>query len=154
MSRDASFEDGAERPLRLVARDADDLTVIASLCQDAVLTGADLTFRRKERRFALLLNRLRREDGGDHGVERVRATLIFEDVEAVRSQGLAPGDGDEVLSLLDIGFEPGEDGTGTVRLIFAGDGEIEAKVETLEAVLRDVTRPYVAPSGQVPDHGA
>lgn len=152
---DARFEDGGDQPLRLKALDADDLQVLASLCQDAVLTGGDISFRAKDRRLALLINRMRWEDapGETHPAERVRAMLVAEDVLSVRSQGIAQGDSDTVLSLLDVQFEPGEDGTGTLRLIFAGDGLIEAQVEALELVLRDVTRPYVANSRHVPDHG-
>ena len=50
-------------------------------------------------------------------------------------------------------FEPGEDGTGRVVLTLAGDGAIRLSVEALELHLRDVTRPYSAPSGKAPDHG-
>jgi hypothetical protein len=34
----------------------------------------------------------------------------------------------------------------------AGDGVIALDVEALEVVLRDVTKPYVAPSGKAPSH--
>ncbi len=150
---DARFEDGGERPLRLLARDGDDLAVISALCQDAVLTRADMAFARKSRRFALLLNRFRWEDGGRHGAERVRALLSIEEARAVRAQGLAGQAGDTVVSLLSVGWEPGEDGTGRVLLTFAGDGAVAVEVEALEVSLRDVTRPYRAPSGRTPAHG-
>lgn len=158
MTEDARFEDGGERPLRLRALDGDDLTVIAGLVQDAVLTGADIAYQPRQRRLALLVNRLRWEDvaratARRRAVERVRAMLVIEDVMAVRSQGVTRGDEGEVLALLDVQFTAGADGTGVVRLILAGDGEIEADVEALEVVLRDVTRPYAALSGKVPDHG-
>jgi len=74
-------------------------------------------------------------------------------VMAVRSQGIDPRDGDTVLSLLTVGFEPGEDGTGTVVLTLAGDGAVACEVEALEVILKDVTRPYLAPSGKAPAHG-
>ena len=38
---DARFQDGGEEPLRLVAQDADDLKVLSSLVQDALLTHQD-----------------------------------------------------------------------------------------------------------------
>jgi len=41
---------------------------------------------------------------------------------------------------------------GRVELTLAGDGVIAVDVEALELLLRDVTRPYVAPSGKVPGH--
>jgi hypothetical protein len=109
---------------------------------------------RKHRRFALLLNRFRWEDAARRraGFERVQSVLLIEDAMAVRSQGIDPGDGETVLSLLSVTFEPGEDGTGTVVLTLAGDGAVAVDVEALEVVLRDVTRPWVAPSGKVPAH--
>lgn len=157
MVEDARFEDGAEQPLRLMAADTDDLAVIAGLTQDAVLLASEMTYRRKERRLALLLNRFRWEDAPraearKRPVERVQSMLVVEDALAVRTQGITPGDKDTVLSLLTVAFEPGEDGTGKLRLTFAGDGGIEADVEALNVQLKDVTRPYVAPSGHTPQH--
>lgn len=159
MSEDARFEDGGERPLRLKALDTEDLTIVAALCQDAVFPASEMVWRPRDRRFAVLLNRFRWEDAerarrSRRAVERVRSVLVVEDVHAVRSQGVPRGDGDTVLSLLGLEFVAGEDGTGTLTLTLAGDGAIELDVEALEVVLRDVTRPYEAPSGHVPHHDA
>jgi hypothetical protein len=156
-SGDARFEDGGETPLRIKAMDAEDVTVLSALVQDAVFPAAEMTWARKDRRFAILLNRFRWEDAGKAAqrkrpVERVQAVLLVEDVVGVQSQGIAPTDKDTVLSLLSVGFEAGEDGTGQVLLTFAGDGAIRLDVEALEIVLKDVTRPYVAPSGKAPGH--
>lgn len=157
MTDDATFEEGAERPLRLRALDSDDLAVISGLVQDAVFPGNEMRWDRRRRRFALLLNRFRWEDSEraearGRAYERVQSVLAFEDVLAVQSQGVAPGDAETVLSLLSLAFEPGEDGTGHVVLMLAGDGAIRLHVEALEVVLRDVTRPYIAPSGDKPRH--
>ncbi|WP_204113595.1 DUF2948 family protein [Shimia biformata] len=157
MSMDARFEDGGEKPLNLGALDGDDLKVIATLTQDSVFTSADASWRAHERRFALLLNRFRWEDMDaaekrGRPVERVRSILVFDNVMKVASQGVSPGDKDSVLSLLDIEFEPGEDGAGAVLLTLAGDGAFRVEVEALEATLKDVTRPYVAPSHKAPHH--
>ncbi len=62
MVDDARFEDGGEQPLRLKALDAEDLSVMAALVQDAVFPAAEMRFDRKARRFALLINRFRWED--------------------------------------------------------------------------------------------
>jgi hypothetical protein len=56
------------------------------------------------------------------------------------------------MSILNIAFEAGEDGTGRIIINLAGDGAIALDVEALEVTLTDVTRPYVAPSKQVPSH--
>lgn len=159
MTGDATFEEGGERPLRLKALDADDLQILSSLAQDAVFDGAEMHWDRRARRFGLLINRFRWEDAPraearKRPYERVRAVLAIEDVTRVQSQGVEPGDAARVYSLLSVGWEPGAEGTGAVVLTLAGDGAIRVEVETLEVMLRDVTRPYRAPSGRKPDHRA
>lgn len=154
---DARFEDGGDRPLRLKALDGDDLTVLSSLCQDAIFPASEMSWDRKARRFGLLLNRFRWEDAanakiGKRQVERVQAVFAIEDVISVQTQGVQPGDEDTIHALLNVAFEAGEDGAGRVILTLSGDGAIAVEVEALEAVLRDVTRPYIAPSRKVPQH--
>jgi Protein of unknown function (DUF2948) len=155
---DARFEDGDEGPLHLIARDAEDLKVISTLLQDAVLPITEMRLDAKTRRFALLVNRFRWEDrpaaeAANRPYERVRALLVIEDVRAVRTSGIDRADRDMVLSILSAEFASGEDGTGTLTLTLAGDGAVALDVEALEVRLEDVTRPYRAPSGKVPDHG-
>ena len=53
---DASFHDGREAPLNLGALEAEDLQVISTLVQDAVFPIHEMSWRSKERRFALLLH--------------------------------------------------------------------------------------------------
>ena len=154
---DARFEDGGEAPLHLVARDAEDLAVIAALVQDAVFPITEMRWQRPRRRFALLVNRFRWEDReaaerGSRRYERVRSLLVVDEALSVQTQGIDRRDRDTVLSLLDLGWEPGEDGTGRVILTLAGDGAVALSVEALEVTLRDVTRPYFAPSGKAPGH--
>lgn len=155
MTEDARFEEGGEAPLNLGAFDVDDLQVLSSLAQDAVFPASEMAWRPRERRFALLLNRFRWEDPGRdrHGAERVRAVLAVDNVLKVASQGIARRERDLILSLLSVTFEPGEDCSGQVLLTLAGDGAIRLTVEALEVTLKDVTRPYRAPSGKAPDHG-
>ena len=156
---DARFEDGREAPLNLGALDGDDLKVLAALAQDAVFPGSEMQWLPKERRFALLLNRFRWEDraGAEargRPVERVQSVLSVENVLGVASSGVSR-EADTVLSLLAIEYAPeGEGPEGHVTLVLAGDGAIRLRVEALELRLRDVTRPYIAPSRRVPDHGA
>ncbi|MBF9049771.1 DUF2948 family protein [Roseobacter sp. HKCCD9010] len=153
MVEDARFEDGGEQPVALKALDGDDLQVISALVQDAVFPITEMTWDRKKRRFAVLLNRFRWEDRGRKGApERVQSVLVFEDAMAVANQGIDQTDRDMVLSLLALEWAPGEDGTGRITLVLAGDGAVAIEVEALEVTLKDVTRPYIAPSGKAPDH--
>lgn len=154
MTQDARFEDGREAPLNLGALDADDLRVISALVQDAVFPASEMTWRARDRRFAILLNRFRWEDKGRdrHGAERVQSVLVFDQVQRVASAGIPKGDADTVLSLLSLDWQAGDAPSGQIDLLLAGDGAIRLQVEALEVSLRDVTRPYRAPSGKVPDH--
>ncbi|WP_299076816.1 DUF2948 family protein [uncultured Ruegeria sp.] len=154
---DASFEDGREAALNLGAEDGDDLQVISTLSQDAIFPVTEMTWKPSQRRFALLLNRFRWEDRDaaarrNRPFERVQAVLMFDSVLSVASQGIDRSDQDMILSLLSVDFEPGEDGAGHVLLTLAGDGAIRLAVEALDATLKDVTRPYKAPSGHAPHH--
>lgn len=154
MTQDATFEDGREAPLNLGALDADDLKVIASLTQDAVFPASEMRWDRKARRFALLINRVRWEDQGKarHAPERVQSLLAFDTVTAVASQGVPKGDSDTILSLLDITFDETDAPSGHLILTLAGDGALRLTVEAIDVTLKDVTRPYKAPSGKLPHH--
>ncbi len=156
MVEDARFEDAREAPLHLKALDAEDLQVISALVQDAVFPVTEMTWDQAGRRFALLLNRFRWEDARAatrrRDYERVQSVLIIEDVLKVSTQGMKQADKDVILSLLSMSFELGEDGMGRVELTLAGDGAIALEVEALEVTLKDVTRPYVAPSRAQPSH--
>ncbi|MGI3168487.1 DUF2948 family protein [Pseudooceanicola sp. C21-150M6] len=153
---DATFEDGREAPLNLGAEDAADVQIISALMQDSVFTLSEVAWQSRRQRFSLLVNRLRWEDAGEgrHGVERVQSVLSIETVRKVSSMGFDRRDSDLVLSILSVTFEPGEAPPGgAIVLTLAGDGEIRMEVEAPQMVLRDVTRPYLAPSGKRPDHG-
>jgi hypothetical protein len=151
---DARFEDAREAPLHLGALDAGDLEVLASLTQDAVFPATEMQWDRKLRRFALLLNRFRWEEGAARTAspERVQSVLAFETVTGVATNGIDRKDRDTVLSLLSISFEETDTPSGFIILTLAGDGAIRLKVEAIEATLKDVTRPYIAPSKKTPYH--
>ncbi|MDO5756653.1 MAG: DUF2948 family protein [Rhodobacterales bacterium] len=153
MTDDARFEDAREAALNLGALDADDLQIISGLAQDSVFPMTEMAWRPGARRFALLLNRFRWEEGAARTPpERVQALLVVDGVLHVASHGIDRADPDLILSLLSVTFEPSEDGAGHVLLTLAGDGAIRLDVEALDVTLKDVTRPYLAPSGKTPHH--
>ena len=159
MTQDAGFNDALDRPLNLGAQDAEDLQVISSLTQDAVLTVDDLKWNRAERQLVFLLKRFRWEDvelakqqGRDP--ERVQSLLVIQNATGLASQGIDRKQADIVLSLMSLEYSGAEDGVGDLILTFSGDGALKAQVDGLDVALRDVTRPYVAPSKQVPNHDA
>ena len=151
---DARFEDGREKPLNLGAQDADELQVLSALIQDAIFPITEMTWQVKQRRFGLLLNRFRWEDGvrGQTAPERVQSILVVDNVMSVASQGVDRAETDMILSVLSATFEAGGDGAGGIVFTLAGDGAIRLSIEAIEVTLKDVTRPYVAPSKKVPKH--
>ncbi len=155
---DARFEDGDDAPLLLGAQDSENLTILSALLQDAVFPITEISYLKSRRRFALLVNRFRWEDRSaaqaqHRRFERVQSLLVFHDVLSVQTSGIDRADTDTVLSLMQIAYEPGPDGMGRAMLLLSGDGSVALQLESLDVQLRDVTRPYLAPSGKVPDHG-
>ena len=138
--------------LKLMAEDASDLDIIAAAVQDALVRMGDISFDRKARRFAMLVNRFRWEEaqaGGPFG--RVRAALSFESVLGVKSRKLRLEAPDALASLLQIAFTPSpEPPGGEVRLTLAGGGEIALEVECLDALLMDMGAVWKTP--RRPDH--
>jgi hypothetical protein len=147
---DARFEDAGDRPLNLGALDADDLAVISALVQDAVFSAKDMSWDAKGRRFSLLIGRFRWEDRAR--IERVRSMLQFSGVDHVASTGFDRKDGDTPLSILALSFHETDIPSGDMVLTLAGGGAIKLRVEALDVTLKDVTKPYAAPSKRAPSH--
>jgi len=128
-------------PLKLIALDEEDLAVVSSLLQDAVIRVADMTYVPGQKRFAAVLNRFDwekavREDNKDY--RRRRTALRFDRVFGAKMKNVKPGASERVLSLLAIRFEPAEAPGGYVTLTFSGDASIQLQVECIEAELRDL----------------
>ena len=159
MNQDAGFNDALDRPLNLGAQDAEDLQVISSLTQDAVLTVDDIKWNQMERQLVFLLKRFRWEDvelakQQGRNPERVQSLLVIQNATGLASQGIDRKQADIILSLMSLEFSGAVDGVGDLILTFSGDGALKVQVDGLDVALRDVTRPYVAPSKQVPNHDA
>jgi hypothetical protein len=84
--------------------------------------------------------------------ERVQSLLVIQNATGLASQGIDRKQADIVLSLMSLEFSGAEDGVGDLILTFSGAGALKIQVDGLDVALRDVTRPYVAPSKQVPNH--
>ena len=127
--------------LKLVALDAEDLSVISAHLQDAVMKVADAVYLPREKRFAAIVNRFDWADALTDGKEafaRRRAALRFERVLSAKVQGIDLKNSGAVLSLLAIGFEPREAPEGDVTLLFADGRAIRLRVECIETELKDL----------------
>jgi hypothetical protein len=128
-------------PLKLIALDEEDLAVVSSLLQDAVIRVADMTYVPGQKRFAAVFSRFEwekavREDSKDY--RRRRTALRFDRVFGAKMQNVKAGASERILSLLAVGFEPAEAPGGFVTLTFSGDASIRLEVECIEAELRDL----------------
>ena len=137
-------------PLRLLAEDADDLAVISAALQDAVAKVGDIAWDPRGRRLTVALNRYRWEAPGALLGERVRAGLQFGSVLAVKARNVRREPRDAVVELLAVNFEPGDPPGGSIRLAFAGGGDMLLEVECVDAALVDVSQPW--PTASTPTH--
>jgi len=146
------------KPLRLRAEDIEDITVLAACLQDATVKRSDISYQPKQRRFALLLHRFRWEDERRDAPARLgakphlrsQAGLHFDGVLRVRHQGLDSSKAGDVLELLSILAEPGDDAAATLTLVFSGGGAVRLDVECIAAELQDIAAPF--PVRRVPRH--
>lgn len=129
-------------PLKLLAEDSDDLTVISAALQDAVGKIGDIRYEPQRRRLTVTLNRYRWEAGGG---QRVRSALQFNSVLKVQGRRLRRDAPEAVVQLLTVAFESGDPPGGAVVLTFAGGGDLRCEVECVDAVLADVSAPWPTP---------
>ena len=155
MSEDARFEDGEDKALNIGAFDKRDLEVVSSLVQDSILPTSEIKWLSNSDKLAILINRFRWEEtklSQGKNLERVRSLLMINHVKNVSSSGFSPKQKDRILSILSISFDGVEGGSGSVLIVVSGNGGIRVEVDALEINLRDVTMPYIAPSGLIPEH--
>ena len=143
--------------LKLIALDAEDLSVISAHLQDAVLRVGDMVYLPKEKRFVAMANRFdwaranaapaRTRTNSSDSLERRRAGLRFERVNSAKVHGLNFKDKRAALALLAVTFEPAspnETPEGDVTLTFSGGAAIRLSVECIEAELKDLGAAWTA----------
>jgi hypothetical protein len=127
--------------LKFVALDGEDLEVVSTHLQDAVVKSSEVLWRPQEHRLVLALNRFDWESAvqaGQPQYRRRRAALRFERVQTCKCRGVDPHQKDAVLNLLSVEFSPGSAPGGAVTLTFSGGAAIRLEVECLEAELADL----------------
>ena len=128
------------QPLKLIALDQDDIAVVSTHLQDAVVKVSDIVWLPAEKRLVLGLNRFDWEACGcdDPCYKRRRTALRFERVNAFRCRSVNPAAKDAVLNLLAVEFDETDAPGGTVTLIFSGGAALRLEVECLECELADL----------------
>lgn len=141
------------QPLKILAQDLEDLAVLASMLQDALVPLADISYLKDDGQFVLAVNRFCWEDKNQEGMpfQRTLAGLRFDTVRQVGYRGLERGKVDAVHELLTIAYDEGpEDAPGQVVLHFAGGGAIRLVVDRLVCALEDLGETW--PTQWVPSH--
>jgi hypothetical protein len=140
------------KPLRLRAADADDLKVIASALQDALVAVSEMKYLAEERRFVFAANRFRwedeareRDEEGNPVYERVLAGVSFEHVDAVRQTGVNRRRRDQILGLLTV-----EAGAGTIDLLFSAGVTVRLEAGEVLCHVEDFGEPW--PTQRRPAH--
>lgn len=139
------------KPLRLIASEPDEVEIVSAALQDAVAQLGDIKWDRRARRFTLVVNRYRWEDGKRGPGWRVRSALDIGSVISVKSSRVrqdAPG---AVVSVLALVFETGDAPGGALRVDLSGGGRIRIEVECVDLILADISEPWRAVAR--PDHG-
>jgi hypothetical protein len=126
--------------LKFVVLDEEDLEVVSTHLQDAVVKVADVLWRPGEKRLVVAVNRFDWEGAQVARPEyrRRRAALRFERVLSCKCRDLNPAGKDAVLNLLAVEFSETEAPAGTVTFIFSGGASLRLEVECLEAELADL----------------
>ena len=129
--------------LKLKAESVEDLQVISSVLQDAILRIGEVRYDSVSRSLTLRLTRFRHENGD--GQERVLCGLRIDGVLSVASRGVERDNKDALAVLMSMFFADSEDAalapSGKLHLIFAGNGEIVCDVECIDLILADVATP-------------
>lgn len=129
------------QPLRLQAKDAEDIQVISAILQDAIIPLCDITYRQEEKSFILVAQRLRKETvaaNPDTPCERICSAIDLRGAESVQSHNmdLAQAAG-QMLELLMMQLEG-----NILTLLFAGDSRIRVQLGHWSLRLQDFGEPW------------
>jgi len=137
-------------PLKLQARDDDDLAVISSLLQDALVPLGDIEFLTDAGIFVMAANRYRWEaDDPALAGERTLCGVAFANVTGVQRRNLAPLDRGTFYNLLSVERDDGS-ANMAVTLTFSNEAAIRLRVSALSCSLEDFGEAW--PAGWRPQH--
>jgi hypothetical protein len=127
-------------PLKLRAEDEEDLAVVSTILQDALVPVGEMAYLPDEKRFVLVANRFKWEApplSGGKLYERSHIGIAFDDVEGVKIRGFDRGDQDRILHVLAVRAVP-----GAVVFDFSGNGSMRLEVGRILCHLEDIGEPW------------
>ncbi len=131
------------KKLKLRAEDDEDIEILSSFLQDALVPVGDMEYFPDDGRFDLVASRFCWEqpaetlDPGEEFYERIHCALTFDGVKKVRRRGISRRNPVQLLELLSLGVKD-----GTVELVFAGGATLRLEVETLSCQIEDFGEPW------------
>lgn len=130
------------KKLKLLAADIQDLTVMASAMQDAIVNIGGIYFDKDARALTLRMTRYAYEaNDNKNKPRRVEAGLRIDGILSLQSQGIDRKNAASFMVILDINFEPSatpsDDPSGQLNILFAGGGMLRAHIEALDLILAD-----------------
>ncbi len=137
--------------LKLRCEDEEDVVVLSSLLQDALVPMAELAWLPAENCFVFVASRFIWSECidvtlpvGEAGIEcysRQNFGVTLEGVRAVKSRGIDIDDKSRILELLAITAEAGNGGAA-IELVFAGGAGIRVECERIAMHGQDVGDPW------------
>lgn len=137
--------------LKLRCEDEEDVVVLSSLLQDALVPMAELAWLPAEKCFVFVASRFIWSEcidvtlpAGEAGIEcysRQNFGVTLEGVTAVKSRGVDIDDKSRILELLAI-TATGAAGAATIELVFAGGAGIRVECERIAVHGQDVGEPW------------
>lgn len=134
------MSDADDKPLKLRARDGEDLAVISALLQDALVTLGDITYLPHEKSFIMAMNRYRWER--DDARQRVHSGIRFDTVQRAQFSGIDQRNRRQFLSFMTLEFQPQPDDLDIILLQFSGAGRIRLHINDLSCRLTDFDEPW------------
>lgn len=135
--------------LKLIAFDTEDLAVVSAQLQDAIIAVGEMTYQKRERRFAAVANRFDWADALNSPnrkkkvFQRRRTGLRFEKVLGAQLSGIDLSNPKQALSVLALRFEAKDEPEGYVIIDCAGNAAIRLHVECIEAEMKDLGAAWV-----------
>ncbi len=147
-------------PVKLRARDPQDMSVLSAVLQDALVRPADMAYLASDKRFVMVVSRFRWEhpecdvppepepegnarfeEAGQRTLfERVNAGVCFDRVRRVRTHGLDLRDHERILNLLTVETE-----AQAITLVFSDGPAIRLEVSAIACHLEDLGEPWATP---------
>ena len=115
-------------PVKFVALDRDDLEVVSTHLQDALVKVADVMWRPQEKRVVVSLSRFDwlSAEADRPELRRCASALRFERVTSCKCRSVNPHGKNAVLNLLAVEFTQTDPPAGAVSLIFSATASVKA----------------------------